>query len=117
MISVGYILVTTIFVLGLSGAVYQRNLVKKLISLSVAQTGIIMLFIFGSYNPNHFSPFYKKDLVSYVDPIPQALMLTAIVVGFSTTAIGLAMAIRIKKSFGTIDYDEIESKMSSNIKK
>ena len=61
------------------------------------------------WNTSMSSPFYNNDtnLSNYVDPVPQVLMLTAIVVGFATTALGLAMVVRIKKMYGTIMYNEL----------
>ena len=63
------------------------------------QSSIIIYYIMVVWNTSMSSPFYNNDtnLSNYVDPVPQVLMLTAIVVGFATTALGLALVVRIKK--------------------
>jgi len=92
---------------GMFGVITCNNLAKKLISLSIAQTGVILLYIASGYRPDSFSPIYKSNVTLYADPLPQVLMLTAIVVGISVMAVGLAILMKIKEHFGTIHEDEL----------
>ena len=74
------------------------------------QSAIIIYYIISVWNVSVLTPFYTDSgaTANYVDPVPQVLMLTAIVVGFATTALGLAIVIRIKRQCKTIMYNEIE---------
>ena len=70
---------------------------------------VIVYYIISVWNVAVVAPFYNGSVYSnYVDPVPQVLMLTAIVVGFATTALGLAIVIRIKRKYGTIMYNEMQ---------
>ena len=75
------------------------------------QSAIIIYYIIVVWNPSLSSPFFDNGntIGKFVDPVPQVLMLTAIVVGFATTALGLAIDVRIKRKFGTIMYNELKS--------
>ena len=94
-----------IFGLGLYITITSGNLVKKLFGLSIFQSSVMLLFIAVGYIKNGAAPIIKKGAENavYVNPLPQVLMLTAIVVGLATLAVGLALCIRIKKKFGKID--------------
>ncbi len=73
------------------------------------QSMVIVYYIVSVWNVSVITPFYSGSVYSnYIDPVPQVLMLTAIVVGFATTALGLAIVIRIKRKYGTIMYSEME---------
>ena len=85
-----------VFLLGLYSLIISNDSIKKLISLSIAQSGIILMYIFLCYSKSGVAPIYNSNITQYVDPVPQVLMLTAIVVGFATNALGLAIIIKIK---------------------
>ena len=69
---------------------------------------VIVYYILSTWNVAVITPFYNGSVYSnYIDPVPQVLMLTAIVVGFATTALGLAIVVRIKRKYGTIMYNEM----------
>jgi multicomponent Na+:H+ antiporter subunit C len=91
--------------------VARGNLVKKLIGLNVFQASVFLLYIsfgkiFGGTAPIIFDPGNGAEPI-YSNPLPHVLILTAIVVGVATTALGLALVVRIHENYGTIEEDEI----------
>ena len=106
-----YILALAIICLALFGIIISGNYFKKLLCLSLLQTGVIIFFItLGKINGGKVPVLECFDLEKcgdIVDPLPQVLMLTAIVVGVATTSVGLAIVIQIRKNFGTIEEREL----------
>ena len=102
-------IVIALFCFTLFNVIIEQNLFKKVIFASIMQSAIILYYIIVVWNPSLSTPFYVENAstTSYVDPVPQVLMLTAIVVGFATTALGLAIVVRIKRKYGTIMYNEM----------
>lgn len=103
-----YWMTIVLMMIGLYVVVSRGNLVKKIVGLNLFQTSVFMLYIsmgkiFGGTAPILTD---NPDEV-YSNPLPHVLILTAIVVGVATTALGLALVIRIKEQFGTIEEDEI----------
>jgi multicomponent Na+:H+ antiporter subunit C len=84
--------------------------VKKLIGLSVFQTSVFMLYISMGKITGGTAPILIEGAegVVYTNPIPSVLILTAIVVGIATTALGLSLVVRIKEAYGTIEEDELQ---------
>ena len=97
--NVSIYIILILFTFLLYNVIIEQNLFKKVIFSSIMQSSIIIYYIMVVWNTSMSSPFYNNDtnLSNYVDPVPQVLMLTAIVVGFATTALGLALVVRIKK--------------------
>ncbi len=101
---------------GLYIVVAKGSLVKKIVGLNIFQTSVFMLYIsigkitggtapiFPTDSAGHILP---HDNIIYSNPLPHVLILTAIVVGVATTALGLALVVRIREAFGTIDEEEI----------
>lgn len=83
------------------------NLIKKLIGLSLFQTSVLLLYVAAGTVSGGTIPILSEGAEIYSNPLPQVLMLTAIVVGISTLAVGLALVVRIRGSYGTIEEDEI----------
>lgn len=100
-------LIGAIFLVGIWGLLTRRNMVKKVMALSVANSGIITLFIYYGSLSGTTAPILAADQVM-VDPLPQALMLTAIVVGVCIVALALALIYRLYLRFGTLDIEKIE---------
>ena len=104
-----YWIVIGLMMIGFYTMISRGNLVKKLVGLSVFQTSVMILYIsmgkvFGGTAPILIQ---GKEHVVYTNPIPSVLILTAIVVGVATLAVGLALVVRIKEAYGTIEEDEI----------
>jgi multisubunit Na+/H+ antiporter MnhC subunit len=102
-----------LILIGVYGVVTKRNLIKIMLSLSIADTGVNLLFIAIGYIMNGsapiFSPAVQGKTVTMVDPVPQALVLTAIVIGLGVTAVGLALVLRLYRHHNTINIDEIRN--------
>jgi multicomponent Na+:H+ antiporter subunit C len=101
---------------GLYGMLMKRNLVKKVIGMSIFQSSIILFFIVLAYKSGATVPDFDERLVdqsatAYINPLPHALMLTAIVVGVATIGVALALLIRVYQGYGTLDEDALREKM------
>ena len=91
-------LILFFFAFTLYNVIVEQNLFKKVIFLSIMQSSVIIYYIINVWNVSVQSPFYDgNNIANYIDPVPQVLMLTAIVVGFATTALGLALVVNIRK--------------------
>jgi multicomponent Na+:H+ antiporter subunit C len=89
----------------------RRNLVKKILGLSIFQTSVFIFYISMGNITGGDPPILVEGggEVVYSNPLPHVLILTAIVVGVSTTAVALALVVRIKEAYGTIEGDEINA--------
>ncbi len=83
------------------------NLIKKLVGLSIFQTSVFILYISMGKIKGGTAPILAEGIEHYSNPLPHVLILTAIVVGIATTALGLSLVIRIRESYNTIEEDEI----------
>jgi len=114
-----YWLFIVLMMTGLFIVVARGNLVKKIVGLNIFQTSVFMLYISMGKVTGGTAPIYPVDLqidenVVYSNPLPHVLILTAIVVGVATTALGLALIVRIREEFDTIEEDvllEIEGEL------
>lgn len=97
-----------LMMLGLYVAISRGNLIKKVVGLNLFQTSVFMLYISMGKVTGGTAPILtgKPDTI-YSNPLPHVLILTAIVVGISTTALALALIVRIREAYGTIEEDEI----------
>jgi multicomponent Na+:H+ antiporter subunit C len=85
----------------------QGNLVKKLVGLSLFQTAVFIFYISMGKVAGGHAPVLTEGVTSYSNPLPHVLILTAIVVGVATTAVGLALVVRIREAYGTVEEEEI----------
>ena len=85
------------------------NLVKKIVGLNIFQVGVFILYISMGKVQGGSAPILDAGVTSYSNPLPHVLILTAIVVGVATTALGLALVIRINEAYGTVEEDDIHS--------
>ena len=100
-----------LMVIGLFGALTKRNLIKILIALGILDTGINLFFIAIGYVTGKTAPIFSKQGLSsgnMVDPVPQALVLTAIVIGVAVLALGLSIVIRVYEHYGTLNVSKIK---------
>ena len=99
----------TVFLMvsGLYIVVARGNMVKKLVGLSLFQTSVYLLYISAGKILGGTPPIISAGNEVYSNPLPHVLILTAIVVGVATLALGLALVIRINEAYGTIEEDEI----------
>lgn len=106
-----YWVVIALMMIGFYTLIARGNLVKKLVGLSIFQTSVGILYISMGKVLGGTAPILVEghDVV-YSNPIPSVLILTAIVVGVATSAVGLALVIRIHEAYGTIEEDEIHGR-------
>ena len=103
-----YFIVIILMMLGLFIVITRYNLVKKLVGLSIFQTSVFLFYISVAKVDGGTAPILTGNPDTlYSNPLPHVLILTAIVVGVATTALGLALVLRIHTAYGTIEEDEI----------
>ena len=103
-----YIIVIILMMTGLFIVIARTNLIKKLIGLSIFQTSVFLFYISLGKVAGGTAPILDGNSGTlYSNPLPHVLILTAIVVGVATTALGLALILRINEAFGSIEEDEI----------
>ena len=102
-----YWIVIFLMMAGLYTVISRSNLVKKLAGLNIFQTSVFIMFISFGYVTDGAAPILTEGVTLYSNPLPHVLILTAIVVGVATTALGLALVVRIREAYGTVDEDEI----------
>jgi multicomponent Na+:H+ antiporter subunit C len=105
-----YWVFAVLLMIGFYAVVAKVNLVKKLIGLSIFQAAVFLLYITMSKVSGGTAPIFHEGAAEqlFSNPLPQVLILTAIVVGISTTALGLGIVVRIKEQYGTIEENEIQ---------
>ena len=98
-----------LLMIGLYAVIARGNLIKKLLGLSIFQSAVFLVYISINKVDGGTAPIIQKGLADqlYSNPLPQVLILTAIVVGVSVTALGLAIIVRIKDEYGSIEEQEI----------
>ncbi len=104
-----YNYIATIFLMmgGLYIVVARGNMIKKLVGLSIFQTSVYLLYIEPGKILGGTAPILDPAFTVYSNPLPHVLILTAIVVGVATLALGLALVVRINEAYGTVEEDEI----------
>ena len=108
--SYNYFIIIFLMIAGLYIVVARGNMIKKLIGLSVFQTSVDLLYISPGKIIGGTAPIINDNYTLYSNPLPHVLILTAIVVGIATLALGLSLTIRINEEFNTIEEDEIFNK-------
>jgi len=102
-----YAITVLLMVTGLYIVIARGNLVKKLIGLAIFQTSVYLLYIAPGKLIGGTAPILAEGFKVYSNPLPHVLILTAIVVGVATLALGLAIVVRIRETYGSIEEDEI----------
>ena len=101
-------LILLLFILGVWGMIRKDNLIKKVIAFNIFNSSLIMLFIYLGYSDDSTAPILLKGVSDIVDPLPQALMLTTIVIGICLTALALAIILKIFRDYGTLSTSKLE---------
>jgi len=106
-----FVLCLILFIIGLYGVVTKRNLIKIILGIAIMEYSVNLFFILIGYVKGATAPILGKAFPKgpFVDPLPQAMILTAIVIGLATTALLLAVAIRLYRKYGTFDIRKINS--------
>lgn len=105
-----YWVAVVLIVTGLYVVLSHSNLVKKILGLNIFQAAVFILYISAGKITGGTAPILSDQFTRYANPLPHVLILTAIVVGVATTALALALVVRIHRAYGTIDEDEIDAK-------
>jgi multicomponent Na+:H+ antiporter subunit C len=103
-----YWIVVFLMMTGFYIVISANNLIKKIVGLNVFQTSVFMLYISMGKVNGGTAPILVDGVTLYSNPLPHVLILTAIVVGVATTSVGLALIIRIKRAYGTVEENEFE---------
>ncbi|MFT5543738.1 MAG: multicomponent Na+:H+ antiporter subunit C [Glaciecola sp.] len=106
---VNYWLIVAVMMVGLYTLMSRSNLIKKLAGLAMFQTAVILFYVSLGKVTGGTVPIVDEKYSLYSNPLPQVLMLTAIVVGVATTALGFALVIRIKEAYNTVEENEISA--------
>jgi len=110
-----YWVVVILMMAGLYIVMSSGHLIKKIIGLNIFQTSVFIFFISMGKVAGGTAPILKDGLSIFSNPLPHVLILTAIVVGVATTALGLAIAVRIYEAYGTVEEDEISAQDAENL--
>ena len=102
-----YWMVIILMMSGFFVVISHGNLIKKIVGLNVFQVSVFVFYITISKVDGGAAPILDDAIRTYSNPLPHVLILTAIVVGVATTALGLALIVRIRDAYSTIEDDEI----------
>jgi len=102
-----YAITIFLMVAGLYIVIARGNLIKKLVGLGIFQTSVYLLYVAPGKLIGGTAPILAPGYAVYSNPLPHVLILTAIVVGVATLALGLAIVVRIREAYDTIEEDEI----------
>jgi multicomponent Na+:H+ antiporter subunit C len=103
-----YWIVIFLMMTGFYAVIARGNLVKKIIGLNIFQSSVFLLYISMGFVFGGTAPIIDDRYLVYSNPLPHVLILTAIVVGVATTAVGLALVVRIREAYGTTEEGEIQ---------
>jgi multicomponent Na+:H+ antiporter subunit C len=108
-----YVVAILLAGVGLFVTIDDANLVKKVVGLNVFQTGIFLFFVAAAPRTGGRSPLLSAP-GPYVNPVPHVLVLTAIVVGVSVTAVALALIVRVHGAYGTLSEDALREALDDD---
>ncbi|MEK9673801.1 MAG: cation:proton antiporter subunit C [Rhodospirillaceae bacterium] len=103
----GYWIVIALMMIGFYIVITHDNLIKKIVGLNVFQVSVFLFYILMAKVTGGTAPILADGIKQYSNPLPHVLILTAIVVGVATTALGLALVVRIRNAYDSIEDDEI----------
>jgi len=104
-----YWIVIVLMMTGFYIVIAHDNLIKKIVGLNIFQVSVFVFYITMGKVRGGTAPILADGITTYSNPLPHVLILTAIVVGVATTALGLALVVRIRDAYGTIEDDEINA--------
>lgn len=113
-VNYGEVVSVTLFVIGFSNLLLQKNLIKKIIGLNIMDTAIYLFLAEKGYITGRAAPIVVngiQDVEAYINPVPSGLVLTGIVVSVSVTALMLSLTIRLYRRYHTLDLDEISTRL------
>ncbi len=105
-----YWVIVFLMMIGFYIVISASNLVKKIVGLNIFQTSVFIFYISIGKVSGGTAPIVVEGVTQYSNPLPHVLILTAIVVGVATTAVGLALIVRIKRAYDTVEENEFANK-------
>ena len=102
-----------LFFIGVLGVVTQRNIFKTIIAINIMDVGAILFLLTVNVTPTSLPPVGVEDVGRMVDPLPQALMITAIVIGISVSAVSLTIFISLFRKHGSSDWEKLLHRIES----
>lgn len=107
--SIDFVAITSIilFFIGLYGLIARSNIIKSILSISIMEIGVILYFLGANFNMNNVPPvgdLKNTPVEKIADPLPQALMITEVVIGIAITAVSLSMFIAMYHRYGTTSW-------------
>ena len=106
---INYWIVIVLMMTGFYIVIAHDNLVKKIVGLNIFQVSVFVFYITMGKVTGGTAPILAEGITTYSNPLPHVLILTAIVVGVATTALGLALVVRIRDAYGTIEDNDFEN--------
>ncbi len=103
-----YWIVVLLMMIGFYIVISHGNMIKKMVGLNIFQTSVFLMYITLAKVEGGTAPIFAEGFTVFSNPLPHVLILTAIVVGVATMAVGLALVVRIRDAYGTIEEDEIQ---------
>lgn len=101
--------VFAVILIGFCGMIFKKNLIMKILSMDVMSSGAIAYYIVIAARGGLFTPILSdQEAVAYADPVPQAVILTGIVIGFSIQALMLVGVMKLARNYPTLEVSEIE---------
>jgi multisubunit Na+/H+ antiporter MnhC subunit len=106
-----------LIVIGVFGVVVSTHLLRMVLALAVAETGGNLLLVLAGYRPDAIAPIigYGAPGALMVDPVPQALVLTSIVIGVGVQALAVALLVRVYRAYGTLDLRSLVERMQGDV--
>lgn len=109
------LLLLLLFIIGFWAIVGKQNIIKKIFGLNIINAAAVIMFILEGSAIGADAPIVEGDVLVFVDPVPQALMLTAIVIGVCITALSLALAVHLYRISGSFDIDVIRERVKDEV--
>ena len=103
-----YWIIIVLMMIGFYTVIASGNLINKIIGLNIFQASVFLLYLSIGAVAGATAPIFAEGAGPYANPLPHVLILTAIVVGVATSALGLALVIRIKEAYGSVEEDELQ---------
>jgi multisubunit Na+/H+ antiporter MnhC subunit len=116
-ITILYVGAVGLFVIGALGLVICNNYFRMLLSLVLVQAGVNFLLMLAGYRDDAIAPIlgFGPEGARMVDPIPQVLVLTAIVIGVGVQALAVAILVRVYRAYGTLDARELKARFEADV--
>ncbi|MDO4594930.1 MAG: cation:proton antiporter subunit C [Tissierellia bacterium] len=103
-----------IFFLGLFMLITRKNILKSIIAISIMEMGIIIFFLSLGYDVKNDAPMLNENFSHFQDPLPQAFMITTIVIGIAVTAVSVSLLVILNKKYFSSNWDEIKKLKEDN---